>query len=70
MVFCMNTIFNTSNALEKSCDECGGTSRNWYDEGSGEPCWKCQGSGHIVTAEGKAILQLFAHHQGQLVQYT
>jgi DnaJ-class molecular chaperone len=65
---CMNIPFTTK--LEKTCDECGGTGRDWYDEGIGEPCWKCQGTGHVATNEGKAILQLIAHHQNDLLQFA
>jgi DnaJ-class molecular chaperone len=56
--------------LEKTCDECGGTGRDFYDEGWGTPCWKCNGSGHVVTKDGAAILQLFAHQQGSLLQFA
>ena len=65
----MRNILENIN-LEKSCDECGGTGRDWYDDAQGEPCWKCQGTGHIATNEGKAILQLIAHHQGNLLQFA
>lgn len=68
MGLCMNNPFNTK--LEKTCDECGGTGQDFYDDGQGEPCWKCQGSGHIATDEGKAILQLLAHHQKDLLQFA
>jgi len=63
-----NILFN--NKLEKACDECCGTGQDFYDDGIGEPCWKCQGTGHIATEEGKAILQLLAHHQGHLLQFA
>jgi len=66
----MSNLFNTTTALEKECNECGGTGRDWYDDGMGEPCWKCQGTGHIATNEGKAILQLIAHNQGSLLQFA
>jgi len=66
----MNTILHKLNPLEKTCDECGGTGRDFYDDGQGEPCWKCQGTGHVATEDGKAILQLFAHHQGALLQFA
>lgn len=65
----MRNILENIN-LEKSCDECGGTGRDWYDDAQGEPCWKCNGTGHIATNEGKAILQLIAHHQGHLLQFA
>lgn len=66
---CMNNLFK-QNTLEKACNECGGTGTDWYDEGQGEPCWKCQGTGHVATDEGKAILQLIAHHQGNLLTFA
>jgi len=62
-----NTKFNE---LEKPCDECGGTGRDWYDEGIGTPCWKCNGTGHIATETGRAILQLFAHQHSNLLQFA
>jgi len=65
----MKHLFN-KNALEKACDECGGTGTDWYDEGLGEPCWKCQGTGHVATEEGKAILQLIAHHSKGILEYA
>ena len=65
----MKNIFSKMQ-LEKSCDECGGTGSDWYDEGFGKPCWKCQGTGHVATDEGKSILQLIAHNQGSILQYT
>ena len=65
----MKNLF-TKNTLEKACDECGGTVSDWYDEGLGEPCWKCQGTGHVATEEGKAILQLIAHHSKGILEYA
>jgi DnaJ-class molecular chaperone len=66
----MKNTLTKLGVLENTCDECGGTGRDWYDEGQGEPCWKCQGTGHVATAEGKAILQLLVHHQGHLTQFA
>lgn len=66
----MNTILEKTGVLERMCDECGGTGSDWYDDAQGEPCWKCQGSGHIATKEGMAILQLFAHHRKDLLNYA
>lgn len=69
----MRNIFNTNEAniaLEKVCNECGGTGKDWYDDNQGNPCWKCNGTGHIATNEGKAILQLLAHHQGELLAFA
>jgi DnaJ-class molecular chaperone len=65
----MKNLF-TKSTLEKACDECGGTGTDWYDDGQGEPCWKCQGTGHVATEEGKAILQLIAHHSKGILEYA
>jgi DnaJ-class molecular chaperone len=65
----MTNLFNTE-VLEKVCNECGGTGQDWYDDNQGNPCWKCQGTGHIATNEGKAILLLIAHHQEELLQFA
>ena len=63
----MKHILNTK--LEKTCNECGGSGLDWNDD-QGAPCWLCQGSGHVATDEGKAILQLIAHNQGSLLQFA
>jgi len=66
----MNNTFHKINPLEKVCAECGGSGKDWYDENQGKPCWKCDGTGHVVTDEGKAILQLIAHHPIRLTQFA
>ena len=66
----MNSLYNRLNALEKVCDECGGSGRDWYAYDKCDPCWKCNGSGYVTTDEGKAILSLLIHHQGKMLSFA